>query len=89
LRRKATVLFLYGITLGEDGGATSLVTGGAALGVILGVAAGFTIYWGLVSIPTDRVANTLTPHFPRRESVGKSEVRPRALKVRERFAGYD
>jgi high-affinity iron transporter len=44
-------LFLYGIALAGDGGAVSLATG-AVIGLILGVAAGFTIYWGLVSIPT-------------------------------------
>jgi high-affinity iron transporter len=46
-----TVLFLYGIALAEASGAASLVTG-AAIGLVLGVAAGFAIYWGLVSIPT-------------------------------------
>lgn len=46
-----TVLFLYGIALAGDGGGPSLVTG-AAIGLVLGVAAGFAIYWGLVSIPT-------------------------------------
>ena len=46
-----TVLFLYGIALAEASGAASLVTG-AAIGLVLGVAAGFAIYWSLVSIPT-------------------------------------
>jgi high-affinity iron transporter len=46
-----TVLFLYGIALAGDGGGPALVTG-AAIGIVLGVAAGFAIYWGLVSIPT-------------------------------------
>ena len=45
-----TVLFLYGIALASEGGAPSLVLGGTA-GLVLGVAAGIGIYWGLVSIP--------------------------------------
>jgi high-affinity iron transporter len=45
-----TVLFLYGIALAGEGGASSLVLGGA-IGLVLGVAAGAGIYWGLVSIP--------------------------------------
>jgi high-affinity iron transporter len=45
-----TVLFLYGIALAGEGGAWPLVSGGA-VGLVLGVAAGVGIYWGLVSIP--------------------------------------
>ncbi|HZT87236.1 MAG TPA: FTR1 family protein [Stellaceae bacterium] len=45
-----TVLFLYGIALAGQGGVSSLVFGGA-IGLLLGVAAGAGIYWGLVSIP--------------------------------------
>jgi high-affinity iron transporter len=45
-----TVLFLYGIALAGEGGTSILVIGGA-IGLVLGVTAGFTIYWGLVSIP--------------------------------------
>jgi high-affinity iron transporter len=45
-----TVLFLYGIALAGEGGASSLVFGGTT-GLVLGVAAGIGIYWGLVSIP--------------------------------------
>jgi high-affinity iron transporter len=45
-----TVLFLYGIAIAGDGGVSSLVSG-AAIGLVLGAAAGFGIYWGLVSIP--------------------------------------
>src|SRR5580704_9795874 len=41
-----TVLFLYGIALAGEGGASSLVLGGA-IGLVLGVAAGAGIYWGL------------------------------------------
>lgn len=49
-----TVLFRYGIALAGDGGVSSLAFGGG-IGPVLGVAAGFTIYWGLVSIPTRRL----------------------------------
>jgi high-affinity iron transporter len=45
-----TVLFLYGIALAGEGGVSSLVLGGA-IGLVIGVAAGIGIYWGLVSIP--------------------------------------
>src|SRR5215472_16939531 len=45
-----TVLFLYGIALAGEGGVSSLVIGGG-IGLVLGVAAGVGIYWGLVSIP--------------------------------------
>ena len=44
------VLFLYGIALGGNEGATSMALGGL-IGLALGVAAGTGIYWGLVSIP--------------------------------------
>jgi high-affinity iron transporter len=44
------VLFLYGIALAGQGGPTAMTLGGA-LGLVLGVAAGGAIYWGLVSIP--------------------------------------
>src|SRR5579863_9115401 len=44
------VLFLYGIALGGDGGPVAMVIGGV-IGLALGVAAGATIYWGLVAIP--------------------------------------
>jgi high-affinity iron transporter len=47
-------LFLYGIALAGNGGGLSLAIGGA-IGMTLGIAAGFTIYWGLVSIPTSRL----------------------------------
>jgi high-affinity iron transporter len=49
-----TVLFLYGIALAGDGGVSFLAVGGG-IGLVLGVAAGFTIYWGLISIPTRRL----------------------------------
>jgi high-affinity iron transporter len=45
-----TVLFLYGIALAGEGGMLSLVIGGG-IGLVLGVAAGVGIYWGLVHIP--------------------------------------
>jgi high-affinity iron transporter len=45
-----TVLFLYGIALAGEGGVSSLVLGGG-IGLVIGVAAGIGIYWGLVSIP--------------------------------------
>ncbi len=45
-----TVLFLYGIALAGERGAWPFVSGGA-VGLVLGVAAGVGIYWGLVSIP--------------------------------------
>jgi high-affinity iron transporter len=45
-----TVLFLYGIALAGEGGMSSLVIGGG-IGLVLGVAAGVGIYWGLVRIP--------------------------------------
>jgi high-affinity iron transporter len=45
-----TVLFLYGIALAGEGGMSSLVIGGG-IGLVLGVAAGVGIYWGLVHIP--------------------------------------
>jgi high-affinity iron transporter len=44
------VLFLYGIALAGQGGPLAMVVGGA-IGLTLGIAAGTTIYWGLVSIP--------------------------------------
>jgi high-affinity iron transporter len=44
------VLFLYGIALAGQGGPLAMVVGGA-IGLLLGVAAGTAIYWGLVSIP--------------------------------------
>jgi high-affinity iron transporter len=44
------VLFLYGIALGGDGGPLAMGAGGL-IGLVLGVAAGTAIYWGLVSIP--------------------------------------
>jgi high-affinity iron transporter len=44
------VLFLYGIALAGQGGPLAMTTGGA-IGLALGIAAGTTIYWGLVSIP--------------------------------------
>jgi len=44
------VLFLYGIALAGQGGPLPMLVGGA-IGLALGVAAGTTIYWGLVSIP--------------------------------------
>jgi high-affinity iron transporter len=44
------VLFLYGIALAGEGGMSSLVIGGG-IGLVLGVAAGVGIYWGLVRIP--------------------------------------
>jgi high-affinity iron transporter len=44
------VLFLYGIALAGQGGALAMTVGGA-VGLVLGVAAGAAIYWGLVSIP--------------------------------------
>jgi high-affinity iron transporter len=47
-----TVLFLYSIALAGDASGASLVMTGAAIGLVLGVAAGFGIYWGIVSIPT-------------------------------------
>jgi high-affinity iron transporter len=44
------VLFLYGIALAGQGRALAMTVGGA-VGLVLGVAAGAAIYWGLVSIP--------------------------------------
>jgi len=44
------VLFLYGIALAGQGGPLPMLVGGA-IGLALGIAAGTTIYWGLVSIP--------------------------------------
>lgn len=44
------VLFLYGIALGGNGGLVAMGSGGV-IGLALGVAAGTTIYWGLVAIP--------------------------------------
>ncbi len=44
------VLFLYGIALAGQGGPVAMALGGA-FGLVLGVAAGTAIYWGLVSIP--------------------------------------
>ena len=44
------VLFLYGIALGGNGGPVAMGIGGV-IGLALGVAAGTTIYWGLVAIP--------------------------------------
>jgi high-affinity iron transporter len=44
------VLFLYGIALGGNGGPVAMAIGGV-IGLALGVAAGTTIYWGLLAIP--------------------------------------
>lgn len=44
------VLFLYGIALGGNGGSVAMAVGGV-IGLALGVAAGTTIYWGLLAIP--------------------------------------
>jgi high-affinity iron transporter len=44
------VLFLYGIALGGNDGPVAMGAGGL-IGLVLGVAAGGAIYWGLVSIP--------------------------------------
>src|SRR5215472_4192205 len=44
------VLFLYGIALGGNDGPAAMGAGGL-IGLVLGVAAGGAIYWGLVSIP--------------------------------------
>jgi len=44
------VLFLYGIALAGQGGPLAMAVGGI-IGLAFGVAAGTTIYWGLVSIP--------------------------------------
>lgn len=44
------VLFLYGIALGGNGGPVAMAVGGV-IGLALGVAAGTTIYWGLLAIP--------------------------------------
>lgn len=44
------VLFLYGIALGGNGGPVAMAAGGV-IGLALGVAAGTTIYWGLLAIP--------------------------------------
>jgi len=44
------VLFLYGIALGGNDGPAAMGAGGL-IGLVLGVAAGVAIYWGLVSIP--------------------------------------
>lgn len=44
------VLFLYGIALGGNGGPAAMAAGGV-IGLALGVAAGTTIYWGLLAIP--------------------------------------
>jgi high-affinity iron transporter len=44
------VLFLYGIALGGNGGPLAM-GGGGLIGLVLGMAAGTAIYWGLVSIP--------------------------------------
>jgi high-affinity iron transporter len=45
-----TVLFLYGIATSEQVGATTLLLGGA-IGVVAGVAVGYTLYKGLLRIP--------------------------------------
>jgi len=45
------VLFLYGIAAGSEGGASAMVAGGLA-GIAAGAAVGFTMYLGLLRIPT-------------------------------------
>lgn len=44
------VLFLYGIAVSSGGGFAGMVAGGL-LGLVIGVAAGAALYWGLVAIP--------------------------------------
>lgn len=45
-----TVLFLYGIAASDDSGLTTMLTGGL-IGVLAGVAVGYTIYAGLLRVP--------------------------------------
>lgn len=45
-----TVLFLYGIAASNGGGASAMLTGGL-IGLLAGVAVGYTIYAGLLRIP--------------------------------------
>jgi len=45
-----TVLFLYGIAAGGNGGGASMLTGGI-VGVLMGVAVGYLVYAGLLRIP--------------------------------------
>ena len=45
-----TVLFLYGISASENGGAHSMLFGGL-IGALAGVAIGYTIYVGLLRVP--------------------------------------
>lgn len=45
-----TVLFLYGIAASNDGGQSSMLLGGM-IGMLLGVAVGYTIYAGLLRVP--------------------------------------
>ncbi|GAB1234013.1 FTR1 family protein [Ferrigenium sp. UT5] len=45
-----TVLFLYGIAASGDGGQSSMILGGM-VGMLLGIAVGYTIYAGLLRVP--------------------------------------
>lgn len=45
-----TVLFLYGIAASESGGRSSMMLGGL-VGMLLGIAVGYTIYAGLLRVP--------------------------------------
>jgi high-affinity iron transporter len=45
-----TVLFLYGIAASNDGGQSSMILGGM-VGMLLGIAVGYTLYAGLVRVP--------------------------------------
>ncbi len=45
-----TVLFLYGIAASNDGGQSSMMLGGM-VGMLLGIAVGYTLYAGLVRVP--------------------------------------
>jgi high-affinity iron transporter len=45
-----TVLFLYGIAVSNEGGQSSMIIGGL-IGLLLGIAVGYTIYAGLLRVP--------------------------------------
>lgn len=45
-----TVLFLYGIAASNEGGQSSMMLGGM-VGMLLGIAVGYTLYAGLVRVP--------------------------------------
>src|SRR5207237_876382 len=83
----------YGIAVGGESGVSSLVLGGG-IGLVLGIAVGVGIYWGLVSIPMRQlftVTSWLVPSTCRRAGLTRrclSDAGKCAARAREQSLGY-